>query len=87
MNRKRALIADTFCLTKRRRCAADSVTGESQGKTLFLICNQVDILLLLLFFSSRYYSLIIVSFGQYCFIPPRFVKKKSIKQKYSINLG
>lgn len=30
MNRKRALIADTFCLTKRRRCAADSVTGESQ---------------------------------------------------------
>ncbi|XP_018948949.1 serine/threonine-protein kinase 19 isoform X1 [Cyprinus carpio] len=31
MNRKRALIADTFCLTKRRRCAADSVTGESQA--------------------------------------------------------
>ncbi|XP_016395131.1 serine/threonine-protein kinase 19-like isoform X3 [Sinocyclocheilus rhinocerous] len=26
MSRKRALIADTFCLTKRRRCAADSVT-------------------------------------------------------------
>lgn len=50
MNRKRALIADTFCLTKRRRCAADSVTGESQGKTLFLICNQVDILLLFVFF-------------------------------------
>lgn len=31
MNRKRALIADTFCLTKRRRCAADSVTGDSQA--------------------------------------------------------
>ncbi|KAK2915808.1 hypothetical protein QQF64_024168 [Cirrhinus molitorella] len=30
MNRKRALIADTFCLTKKRRCAADSVAGESQ---------------------------------------------------------
>ncbi|XP_052396278.1 serine/threonine-protein kinase 19 isoform X2 [Carassius gibelio] len=26
MSRKRALIADTFCLTKRRRCAADSET-------------------------------------------------------------
>ncbi|XP_016112956.1 serine/threonine-protein kinase 19-like isoform X3 [Sinocyclocheilus grahami] len=28
MSRKRALIADTFCLTKRRRCAADSVTAD-----------------------------------------------------------
>lgn len=28
MSRKRALIADTFCL-KRRRCAADSLTGET----------------------------------------------------------
>ncbi|XP_043090661.1 serine/threonine-protein kinase 19-like [Puntigrus tetrazona] len=31
MNRKRALIADTFCLTKRRRCAADSVTGDGRA--------------------------------------------------------
>ncbi|XDV14174.1 hypothetical protein PO909_002360 [Leuciscus waleckii] len=29
MSRKRALIADTFCLTKRRRPAADTVTGDS----------------------------------------------------------
>ncbi|XP_051573436.1 serine/threonine-protein kinase 19-like isoform X1 [Myxocyprinus asiaticus] len=30
MNRKRALIADTFCLMKKRRSGADSVNGESQ---------------------------------------------------------
>ncbi|XP_077086720.1 winged helix repair factor 1 isoform X2 [Siphateles boraxobius] len=29
MSRKRALIADTFCLMKRRRSAADAVTGDS----------------------------------------------------------
>ncbi|XP_051743341.1 serine/threonine-protein kinase 19 isoform X1 [Ctenopharyngodon idella] len=31
MSRKRALIADTFCLTKRRRCAADAVTGDTHA--------------------------------------------------------
>ncbi|XP_050962805.1 serine/threonine-protein kinase 19-like isoform X2 [Labeo rohita] len=30
MNRKRALIADTFCLTKKRKCAVDSVSEDSQ---------------------------------------------------------
>ncbi|KAK7174123.1 hypothetical protein R3I93_001337 [Phoxinus phoxinus] len=29
MSRKRAMIADTFCLKKRRRSAADAVTGDS----------------------------------------------------------
>ncbi|XP_077086719.1 winged helix repair factor 1 isoform X1 [Siphateles boraxobius] len=32
MSRKRALIADTFCLMKRRRSAADAVTGDSHAE-------------------------------------------------------
>jgi len=35
MSRKRALIADTFCL-KRRRSAADTVAGDSHGKICHL---------------------------------------------------